>query len=118
MVLKPSSLVLFITLLPSAYAWGTLGHETVAYIAQNLVQDSTAQWAQGILEDASSAYLANYATYADSYRYTSDGSFSAPFHFIDANDDPPSSCGVDYNRDCGEGGCVVSAIQNYVSHIL
>jgi len=55
---------------------------------------------------------------ADSYRYTTAGKFSAPFHYIDALDSPPSSCGVDYTRDCGTGGCVVSAINNYVSPIF
>ena len=44
--------------------------------------------------------------------------FSAPYHFIDANDNPPSSCGVDYERDCGASGCVVGAISNYVRHVL
>jgi len=36
---------------------------------------------------------------------------------IDAIDSPPSSCGVDLVRDC-EGGCIVSAIGNYVSVLL
>ncbi|KAF2092571.1 nuclease S1 [Rhizodiscina lignyota] len=99
--------------LPSALAWGTLGHETVALIAQNYVSDDTASWAQGILDITNDTYLATVSTWADSYRYTSAGSFSEPYHFIDANDDPPSSCNVDYDRDCGDGGCVVSAIQNY-----
>lgn len=52
---------------------------------------------------------------ADTYRYTTAGTYSAPFHFIDALDSPPSSCGVEYDRDCGSSGCVVSAINNYVS---
>lgn len=30
------------------------------------------------------------ATWADSYRYTTAGEFSAPFHYIDSNDSPPS----------------------------
>lgn len=51
---------------------------------------------------------------ADTYRYTDAGTWSAPLHFIDANDDPPSSCDVEYSRDCGDTGCVVSAIKNYV----
>lgn len=33
----------------------------------------------------------------------------------DAEDNPPSACSVDLNRDCGAGGCIVSAIANYVS---
>ncbi|KAF2773527.1 hypothetical protein EJ03DRAFT_323480 [Teratosphaeria nubilosa] len=28
------------------HAWGNLGHQTVAYIAQNYVKDSTASWAR------------------------------------------------------------------------
>lgn len=30
-------------------------------------------------------------------------------------DSPPESCGVDFERDCPEEGCIVSAINNYVS---
>jgi len=34
-------------------------------------------------------------------------------HFIDAEDNPPSNCNVDYERDCGSSGCSISAIANY-----
>lgn len=34
-------------------------------------------------------------------------------HYIDAWDDPPTSCNVDYERDCPEEGCSISAIANY-----
>jgi len=100
--------------LPGVNAWGTLGHDTVAYIAQNFVTSATKTFCQNILGDTSTSYLANVATWADTYRYTAEGGFSAPYHFIDAEDNPPTSCNVDYNRDCGADGCVVSAIQNYV----
>jgi hypothetical protein len=99
-------------------AWGTLGHDTVALIAQNFISAETKKFAQGLLNDTSTTYLANVATWADSYRSTAAGKFSAPFHYIDAEDDPPHSCGVDLQRDCGSAGCVVSAIANYVSCIL
>jgi hypothetical protein len=95
-------------------AWGTLGHDTVALIAQNFVSASTKTFCQGILANKSSTYLADVANWADTYRSTAAGKFSAPFHYIDAEDNPPSSCNVDYQRDCGAGGCVVSAIANYV----
>ncbi|OCL12051.1 nuclease S1 [Glonium stellatum] len=103
--------------LPGANAWGTLGHDTVAYIAQNFISSTTKTFCQNILGDTSKSYLANVATWADTYRYTAEGEFSAPYHFIDAEDNPPTSCNVDYNRDCGKGGCVVSAIQNYTSRV-
>jgi len=112
------SLVPALLFLPSAYSWGTLGHITVAYIATNFVQPETATFFQHILSDTSSDYLASVATWADSFRYTSAGRFSAPFHFIDAVDDPPTSCGVKYSRDCGAKGCSVAAILNYTSRLL
>jgi hypothetical protein len=46
------------------------------------------------------------------------GEFSAPFHFIDAEDSPPSACNVDYDRDCAPEGCVVSALSNYTIRIM
>lgn len=102
------------SLLPSAYAWGGLGHETVAFIASTFVQQGTKDFFQSILSDTSPQYLANVATWADSFRYTKAGRFSEPFHFIDSKDNPPDRCNVAYSRDCGSTGCVVEAIQNYV----
>ncbi|KAF4627065.1 hypothetical protein G7Y89_g11090 [Cudoniella acicularis] len=109
-----ASVLLLASSLPSVLGWGALGHETVAYIASNFVTAATQSQFQSILGDTSADYLASVATYADSYRYTSAGSYSKPYHFIDANDNPPTSCSVDYNRDCGAGGCVVRAINNYL----
>lgn len=113
-----SPILLSLSLLPQAYSWGTLGHETVAYVASNFVSPSTEAYFQAILHNTSSSYLAQVATWADSFRYTAAGRFSAPFHFIDAEDNPPASCGVKYIRDCGEKGCVVGAILNYTSQLL
>ncbi|KAJ5770898.1 uncharacterized protein N7511_002949 [Penicillium nucicola] len=98
-------------------AWGSLGHATVAYVAQNYVTSETAAWAQGVLNDTSSSYLASIASWADSYRATTAGKWSAPFHFIDAEDNPPTTCNVDYERDCGTSGCLVSAIANYTQRV-
>ncbi|KID78494.1 Nuclease PA3 [Metarhizium brunneum] len=100
-----------------AYAWGKLGHATVAYIAQHYLSPETASWAQGVLGDTSDSYLANIASWADDYRATAAGKWSAPLHFIDAQDSPPTSCNVDYNRDCGSKGCSVSAVANYTQRV-
>lgn len=70
-----------------------------------------------MLNDTSDSYLANIASWADSYRYETAGKWSAALHYIDAEDDPPTSCGVDFERDCGDAGCVVSAITNYTQRI-
>jgi hypothetical protein len=106
---------LFLGFAPLTTAWGTLGHTTVAYIASSLVSPPTALLFQNILYNDTEHYLANIATWADSFRYTAAGRFSAPFHYIDANDNPPESCGLVMGRDCGEEGCIVKAIGNYVS---
>jgi len=100
---------------PGVQAWGAMGHEAVAYVATDFVTAGTRTYFQGLLGDTSADYLASVATWADSYRYTKAGKFSAGFHYIDAHDNPPSSCSVDFSRDCGAGGCIVSAISNYVS---
>jgi hypothetical protein len=101
-----------------ANAWGELGHEAVAYIAQSYVTGETKDAIQTILDSKASDYMANVSTWADDYRYTTAGKWSAPLHYIDANDNPPESCSVDYNRDCGDEGCSVSAIVNYTSILL
>jgi len=104
--------------LGQVHCWGTLGHTTVALIASNLVSLDTKVYFQTLLKNETDSYLANVATWADSFRYTAAGRFSAPFHFIDAADNPPLSCGVRFVRDCGEEGCIVGAIQNYVGAVL
>lgn len=116
-MVSQSLLLALLPLLPSVSAWGTLGHDTVAFIAQNFISNKTAAFTQRLLNDSSSAYLANIATWADSYRYTAEGAFSAPLHYIDALDTPPESCNVDFERDCPEEGCIVSAIANYTSRV-
>ncbi|KAJ7216179.1 nuclease s1 [Mycena haematopus] len=98
-------------------AWGVLGHATVAYIAQNYVTSEVETWAKGVLGDTSTSYLANIASWADDYRETTAGAFSAPFHFIDAEDNPPTTCNVNYARDCGASGCSVSALANYTQRV-
>ncbi|RYP63995.1 hypothetical protein DL770_009272 [Monosporascus sp. CRB-9-2] len=104
--------------LPGVMAWGSLGHITVAYVASNFVKQETAAYFQDLLRNDTEHYLAGVATWADSIRYTKWGRFTKNFHFIDAKDDPPSYCGVDFDRDCKEDGCVVSSIQNYTSQLL
>ena len=112
-----SLLLLSLAGLQGTHAWGSLGHETIGFIAQNFVNNHTQAWAQSILSDTSSAYLANVSTWADTYKYTSEGYFSQPFHYIDAEDNPPKSCNVDFDRDCGDAGCSVSAIANYTRRV-
>ncbi|KAI0171835.1 nuclease S1 precursor [Hypoxylon sp. FL1284] len=103
---------------PGAAAWGAMGHETVAYVATNYVGSATESYFQDLLGDTSGDYLAGVAAWADSFRYTDEGAYTASFHYIDANDDPPSSCGVDLDRDCADGACVVLSLQNYTTILI
>lgn len=96
-----------------AYAWGVLGHATVAEIANHYLTAQAKTYVSGLL--GAGVSMPSMASWADEFRATTTGKFSAPYHFIDAEDNPPTSCSVDTARDCGAGGCVVSAIANYVS---
>ncbi|KAK3386150.1 S1/P1 nuclease [Podospora didyma] len=102
-------------LLPSALAWGTVGHATVAYIASGLMKPETTAYCKQVLGDSSDDFIGSIASWADSYRYEAGGAFSSPFHYIDALDNPPYSCDVNFERDCTEEGCIVSAIMNYTN---
>ncbi|KAL8789910.1 MAG: hypothetical protein Q9195_006620 [Heterodermia aff. obscurata] len=100
---------------PCVSAWGILGHATIAQIASNYLTAQAKTYVSGLL--GAGVTMPSIASYADDYRYTTAGKFSAPYHFIDAEDNPPSACSVDLGRDCGAGGCVVSAIANYTQRV-
>ena len=102
---------LFLVAAPTCIAWGPLGHSTVAYVAQHYVSPETAGFVQGILGTAPD-YMANVSSWPDEYRRTPEGEWSTQLHWIDANDAPPESCEVEFQRDCPPEGCIVSAIVN------
>jgi hypothetical protein len=111
----PTVPALILSTIPVAQAWGGLGHMTVAFVASTFLTPQTTTYFQTLFNDTSPEYLAKVATWAESFRYTQAGRFTAPFHYIDSLDHPPDSCNVVFNRDCGLQGCVVGAIQNYAS---
>lgn len=92
-----------------------LGHVTTAYIASHFVSNTTQAYFQEILGNNANDYLASVASWADSVRYTQWGRFTKTFHFIDAHDNPPYECSVDYERDCKDTGCVINAMANYTT---
>jgi S1/P1 Nuclease len=100
---------------PSVHAWGTLGHQTVALLAQQYLLPETISAVQEILNDTTPIYMGRNALWPDQYRLTPEGKFSEGFHYIDGLDGPPpESCMISLS-DCPAGGCVMSAIANYVS---
>jgi len=114
MRLSSNILALGLFSVPGAVAWGTLGHATTAFIASKFVDNSTEAYFKELLKNDGDDYLASVASWADSIRYTKWGRFTKNFHFIDAHDDPPNSCNVDFQRDCKkDSGCVITALANY-----
>jgi len=109
-------LLLLITLFaPAVLGWGMLGHRTTALLASRFLHKDAAQSIRAILEPQS---MVTASTWADYYSHTAEGRFSAPWHWIDAKDAPPHTCGVDFSRDCGGAGCIVSAIANHTSRVV
>ncbi|KAL7271029.1 hypothetical protein RUND412_006244 [Rhizina undulata] len=111
--MKTSLLSAFLILaVPFVSAWGRLGHETVALLAQSYLLPGTIEKVQTLLNDTGTTYLANVALWADNYRYTAEGAYTSGFHYIDGTDgDPPESCIIDYATDCPEvGGCITARL--------
>ncbi|KAI1025556.1 hypothetical protein LB506_001529 [Fusarium annulatum] len=112
-LLSAGALALGLANLPSTFAWGSLGHITTAYLASHFVANTTEAHLKYILYNDEEDYLAKIASWADSIRYTDWGRYTKTFHFIDAHDSPPNKCDVDFERDCKDDGCVLTALKNY-----
>ncbi|EDQ89376.1 uncharacterized protein MONBRDRAFT_32441 [Monosiga brevicollis MX1] len=98
-----------------AQAWGPIGHQTTAAIAETLLTEKAATTVAQILDNAS---MVSVSTWADDVRSTSAWAWSAPLHFIDT---PDRVCSFDYSRDCQNDGrpdfCVAGAIVNYTRQL-
>ncbi|KAH0565671.1 hypothetical protein GP486_000927 [Trichoglossum hirsutum] len=97
-------------LVPLGACWGTLGHRTVAYVAQKRLSSAGASYLAQLLQDEDVSDAALWADQIKRQRPQTSG-----WHYIDAHDDPPNKCGVNYKRDCTKTGCVVSAIVDMTS---
>ena len=99
-------------------AWGFYGHKTVALLASRYLLPETAVFVRTYLYKDQS--IMDAAVWADRYAHIPLGRYSRTWHYIDAQDDPPAQCGVEYNRDCAinGGGCIVSALVNMVCFFL
>ncbi|PWW78499.1 hypothetical protein C7212DRAFT_362955 [Tuber magnatum] len=98
--MRPANfLLLVLPLAPLTSAWGKLGHRTVALLSTRYLLPETAQWVRRLLGTES---IVAASTWADDYSHSRDGRYSAPWHWIDAKDNPPHTCEVKYSRDYGE----------------
>lgn len=108
-------LLLLLTLPLYTLAWGTLGHRTVAYLSSLYFTPEATRFTNHLLngQDISEASL-----FPDKVRYIPSFHYTAPWHYIDARDDPPRQCGINITRDCLSNGCVVSAIANHTERVM
>ncbi|KAJ7574019.1 nuclease Le1 [Mycena floridula] len=121
-IMRVSSIATVAALLASAtnvYGWGAVGHETIGFVAMPFLAPKALAAVKSMLAaNFSSTLGGTAATWADTVRSEAAFAFSAPFHFVDAEDNPPSSCSVSVSRDCGSEGCVLTAIANYTARLI
>jgi hypothetical protein len=90
-------------------AWGDNGHITVAKIADlNLTPKAKAEILK-LLGPGVNIYDRRIAMFADTFKFTSAGSFTRNWHFVDI---PLKATGYDASRDCDSGDCVVFRIED------
>jgi len=104
--------------LPPALAWGELGHEAIGYVAMAFLAPKALSFVQTSLGSTYNESLGPAAPWADTVREEKAYSWSAPNHFIDAEDSPLDGvCNVSESRDCASGFCLLTAISNYTTRI-
>ncbi|KAF8581879.1 nuclease Le1 [Ramaria rubella] len=105
-------------LLSGTAAWGELGHETVGcFLAPQALK-----FVQTSLKADYNSSLGPAAPWADTVREEKAYKWSAPLHFVDAEDSPlQGQCSVSESRDCGNGECIrtlcLTAIANYTTRV-
>ncbi|KAF9226225.1 phospholipase C/P1 nuclease [Gyrodon lividus] len=77
--------------IPEAFAWGAVGHEVVATIAQMHLHPSVMPKLCDILNYSEDCHLAPVAAWADRIRGLPKYRWTGPLHYIGATDDYPSS---------------------------
>jgi hypothetical protein len=108
-------LTLILTLLHPAYAWGSLAHRTVAYLSTLYTHHTTHRFTNALLhrQDISEAAL-----FPDKIAHMPMFAYTRPWHYIDAQDSPPTQCSLNMTRDCAlSSGCIVSALSNHTARV-
>lgn len=106
MVLSGLALFVPVTLcVQGSYAWGNLGHQTIGFIAQEFLAPNALSFVQTTLGSMYNFSLGPAATWADMVKSEPQFTWSKNLHFVDAEDDPPTSCSVEEIRDCASQIC-------------
>lgn len=77
---RASVVVFFTSAIPAALAWGTVGHATVGAIGDHYLNAAGKAYVASIL--GSGVTMESVASWADNYRYTTAGRFSAPYQYV------------------------------------
>ncbi|KAF8167864.1 nuclease Le1 [Crassisporium funariophilum] len=103
---------------PCVYGWGATGHQAVGYIAMQFLSPKALSFVKSSLGSTYSESLGPAATWADEVRSETAYKWSANLHYVDAEDNPPTSCSVSETRDCSNGQCILTAIANYTTRVV
>ena len=95
--------ILAISASGSAFAWGSVGHQVIATLAEKQLTPKAQAQVQALLAQEPGSTLASISTWADERKNLT----TARWHFLNF---PRDSCTYDKARDCPEGNCVVGAI--------
>lgn len=97
-----------------AYAWGPLGHRTVAGIADEQLSPAARAQVQALLKPDNERTLVDVATWADDLRDTDPALYrsTSRLHYVNLSSE---KCRYDASRDCRGGDCVVAAIDKYAA---
>uniref|UniRef100_A0A8H7Y2I7 Uncharacterized protein n=1 Tax=Psilocybe cubensis TaxID=181762 RepID=A0A8H7Y2I7_PSICU len=119
MKLRTSTLFVALSVaVPTAFAWGEDGHMAVGFIAMPFLAPKALSFVQSTLGAMYNESLGPAAPWADDVRSEAGFSWSSALHFVDAEDNPPTSCSVSESRDCGNGRCILTAIANYTTRVV
>ncbi|TFK40917.1 nuclease Le1 [Crucibulum laeve] len=100
------------------YGWGATGHQAVGYVAMQFLSPKALSFVQTSLGSTYSQSLGPAATWADEVKSSAAYAWSSELHWVDAEDNPPTSCSVSESRDCANGKCILTAIANYTTRVV
>lgn len=97
----------------SAQAWGPVGHNVVASLAQERVSEPVRREIRALLQADNESTLVDIAVWADDLRDIDPARFreTSKLHYVNFSSD---QCRYEPRRDCRDDACVVAAIERYV----
>jgi hypothetical protein len=106
----------FFALIQANYAWGPVGHQTIAYIAEDHLTPTAKQKVYTILGLDETQDMASVATWADDVRIQPKYKPTASWHYIDF-DVRMDNTVDDYVKYCPNDDCVVAQIEKKIAEL-